>query len=182
MLRAHEVHAPVLRRMSEQGSAATVAVLDEASPAQLELALVTGFLPEFQALAQPFWDRARDRRPGTTAHVDLIHHPAGSFHKGEPSLVWSYRREFESPGDDAVRVRELDEFLRQQQGSKRAIAVVSSWARLEGGAPAGQAAHPLDRPVLVQRGLDQMRDCIGICEVAGIFERALTGERLRDEA
>src|SRR5690606_3213753 len=145
----------VLRRMAQKGSAATVAVLDEASPAQLEWSLVTGLLPEYAARARVFWQRATVKRTGLKAHVAMIHHDRGNFSRGEANLVWVSRREFETPGDDAARLHALDELLRGNENDGRAVAVVSSWARLANGARAPQDANPLDRPVLIQRGMDQ---------------------------
>ena len=46
--------------------------------------------------------------------------------------------------------------------------------------PRPQAAHPLDRPVLLARGVELAKTCVGILEIAGILQRAATGESLTD--
>ena len=48
------------------------------------------------------------------------------------------------------------------------------------GKPARQDSHPLDRPVLLTRGVDQTKNCVGTLEVAGILRRALLDETLTD--
>lgn len=193
MLHDHQDRLPVIRRIARAGRAATVVVLDGAAPLQLEGAMVTGMLPEFlgdagtgigEPRAGPFWQRARLKRKGLTAAVKLTPElPAGwrEYAKGRVNLEWIVNTDIAetSAADLPERLHELDEFLRTHEHEQRALAVLSAWARRKG-QPAPQNAAPRDRPVLITRSFEQPKSCVGICEVAGILERVLTGERLTD--
>jgi hypothetical protein len=155
--------------------------------------MITGMLPEYlgamgagagESRSQPFWERARKQRPELKASVKLTRAlPNGwaSFAKGEPNLEWVVHDEIAEAPEDKLPglLHELDEYLRTREDNPRAIALLSSWARRKG-RPAPQDADPLDRPVLITRGIEQPKTCIGICEIAGILERVLTGERISD--
>ena len=184
MLREHEGRLPHIRSLAEQ-SAASVVVLDDASPAQLEAALITGMLPEFlgahgggvgEARGRPFWQKAN-----VDAQVQMQHplSPDWRAFAKSPRLDWRTLPLLADAADLQTALAELDAAVGDVP-VERPLAVLSAWA-LANGAPAGQAAAPLDRPVLLVRGFGQSKGCIGILEIAGMLERALTGERLRDE-
>jgi hypothetical protein len=162
-----------LAKLARDGTAATVVVLDGASPDQLELALFTGLLPEFTAGGRgvPFWQKA-----GVPARVAAEHPlpPAWRALDGNPRLQW---RTINGLADDATAILEqLDDAVAGRAGP---LAILSAYA-LVNGKPAGRGAAPLDRPVLLTGGFIQPKTCVGILEVAGILQRALTGESLTD--
>ncbi|MBZ0136938.1 MAG: hypothetical protein K8I27_11250 [Planctomycetes bacterium] len=144
--------------------AATVAVLDGASPEQLEAALITGLLPEYHNRpgVLPFWH-------GLSARVET-EHPLR-----ETWRAWGKR---DLQLDLRTSVFDLVA-LEAEAGGDAPLVILSSCAFVHG-SPVGQHAHPLDRPVLLTRGLEQSKNCVGILEIAGILRRALTGERLTD--
>ena len=141
--------------------AATVVVFDGASPEQLETALITGMLPEYHGRGTPFWK-------DIPAHVQTEFPLPDEWRvlDDDPQLTWQTRE---------PDLRAIDNDVRGQHP----VAVLSSYALVEG-KPAPQNADPLDRPVLLTRGIDQLKDCVGILEIAGILRRALTGEKLTD--
>ena len=173
MLMDHETATFHLHKLGREGSAATVVVLDGASPVQLEHSLFTGLLPEFIAGGRgaPFWQRAN-----VTAVVDAEY----ALHSGWrtldklPQLNWRTQRGLSD--DVPAGLRALNETVAATNGP---LVVLSAWA-LSGTLPAPQNAHPLDRPVLLARGFEQTKSCVGILEIAGILHRALTGAVLND--
>ena len=157
------------RLLSERGDelpnlrklfAATVVVLDGASPEQLETALITGMLPEYHGRGRAFWD-------GIPARVKTEHPLPDAWRAwdDDPQLVFQ-TCDLDLPALDA----EL---------GAGPVAVLSAYALVNGQA-AAQNAHPLDRPVLLTRGVQQDKTCVGILEIAGILRRALTDEKLTD--
>ena len=158
-----------------RGTAATVAVLDGASPAQLEAALFCGLLPEFISGGRglPFWLQAE-----AAARVQAEHPmpPAWRAIAKKPRLEW---RTIGGLADDPAAVLAALDTAVAQADSRRGLVVLSAWA-LADGRPAPRHAAPLDRPVLLIRGFEQPKTCVGILEVAGILRRALTGEVLTD--
>lgn len=140
--------------------AATVVVLDGASPDQLETALITGMLPEYHGRGRPFWD-------GIPARVKTEHPLPDSWRvwDDDPQLVF--------------QTREPDLTALDAELGDGPVAVLSAYA-LVNGQPAGQNAHALDRPVLLTRGIQQDKTWVGILEIAGILRRALTDEKLTD--
>lgn len=148
---------PALARIAGEGLAATVVVPEGLGADQLERVLLTGMLPEHQgAYASPFHRRMLD---------------------GDDGLDWIANTDIAENRDPNEVLSAIDEALRD--ASHRAIAVVSSWAQVGDGAGT-QNGDPLDRPVFITRGIDQPKPTIGICEIAGILERTLTGEILHD--
>lgn len=174
MLSERESSLPHVAKLA-RGTAATVAVLDGASPAQLEASLFCGLLPEFIAggRGSPFWLQAE-----AAAHVQAEHPlpPAWRAIAKKPRLEWRT-----SPGliDDPAAVLAALDTAVERADSRRGLVVLSAWA-LADGRPAPRRAAPLDRPVLLIRGFEQPKTCVGILEVAGILRRALTGEVLTD--
>ncbi|MCZ7607124.1 MAG: hypothetical protein M5U25_13860 [Planctomycetota bacterium] len=157
------------------GTAATVAVLEGASPAQLEAALFCGLLPEFISGGRglPFWLQAE-----AAAHVQAEHPLPSSWRaiSKQPRLEW---RTIAGLSDDPAAVLSALDAAVAQADAGRALVVLSTWA-LADGRVAPRHAAPLDRPVLLIRGFEQPKTCVGILEVAGILRRALTGEVLTD--
>jgi hypothetical protein len=140
--------------------AATIVVLDGASAAQLEAALVTGLLPEFH------------NRPGVLPlWHDIPARVETEFPLPQGWRAWG-RKELRL--DWQTRTLKLDA-LEAEAAGQGPLAVLSCRAGERDG-------HPLDRPVLLTRGITQTRDCLGLLEVAGVLRRALTGEVLTDEA
>lgn len=183
MLREHESRLPHLRNIAEQ-SVATVVVLDEASTSQLEAALITGMLPEFlgahgggvgEARGRPFWQKA-----GADAQVQMQHPlpPDWRAFAKSPRLDWRTLPLLLEAADPTAALTELDAVVGDVP-AERPLVVLSAWA-LADGVAASQKAAPLDRPVLLVRGFEQPKECVGILEIAGMLERALTGERLTD--
>lgn len=174
MLSERESALPHLAKLA-RGTAATVAVLDGASPAQLEAALFCGLLPEFIAggRGSPFWLQA-----GVEAHVQSEHPlpPPWRAIAKQPRLEW---RTITGLADEPAAVLTALDAAVAQADSRRGLVVLSAWA-LADGRPAPRHAAPLDRPVLLIRGFEQPKSCVGILEVAGILRRALTGEVLTD--
>lgn len=156
-LRERALELPNLGRLS----AATVVVLDGASPNQLETSLITGQLPEFHNRAVPLWD-------GIPAEVqsEFPLREAWRAIADQPQLIWQ-TRELDLPALDAAIAGDSP------------LAVLSAYAHVND-QPAPQSVDPLDRPVLLTRGVDQPKNCVGILEIAGILRRALTGEKLTD--
>jgi hypothetical protein len=174
MLSERESSLPHLARLA-RGTAATVAVLEGASPAQLEAALFCGLLPEFIAggRGSPFWVQA-----GVEAHVQSEHPlpPTWRAIAKQPRLEW---RTIAGLADDPTTVLAALDAAVAQAPAGRGLVVLSAWA-LADGRVAPRHAAPLDRPVLLMRGFAQPKTCVGILEVAGILRRALTGEVLTD--
>jgi hypothetical protein len=162
MLAEYQSPLPAIQKLARNGTAATVAVLEGASPNQLETAVFTGMLPEY-AKAQPFWLTA-----GIPAHVEAqFQMPQGWVVADRgPRLRWNTHDVLHEP--DALQ--RVDSAVREVR--KGALVLLSAWA-----AP-GQTL--LDRPVLISRGIEQDKTCVGILEIAGILQRALTGERVTD--
>jgi hypothetical protein len=182
MLREHADRLPHLRALAEH-SAASVVVLDDASTEQLEAALVTGMLPEFlgthgtgvgESRGQPFWQKA-----GADARVEMEHPlpPDWRAFAKTPRLDWRTLPLLTQAADPGAALAELDAAV--AAAPHQPLVVLSAWA-LADGVPGGQNAAPLDRPVLLARGFEQTKTCVGILEIAGLLERALTGERLSD--
>lgn len=162
MLAEHGSPLPAIQKLICNGTAATVAVLDGASPNQLETAAFTGMLPEY-ANAQPFW---------LTADIPALVEPQfplpqdwAAFAR-EPRLRWTTL--------DILRERDalqrIDSAVREVR--KGALVLMSTWAE--------PGPSPLDRPVLITRGMNQTKTCVGILEIAGILQRAWTGEEVTD--
>jgi hypothetical protein len=162
MLAEHESPLPAVEKLARTGTAATVAVLEGASPQQLETALFTGMLPEY-ATARPFW---------LTAGIAALVHSQfplpqdwAAFAR-EPRLRWTTH--------DILRERNalqrVDSAVRDVR--EGALVLLSAWCE--------PGRTPLDRPVLITRGIEQPKTCVGILEIAGILQRALTGETLAD--
>lgn len=182
MLHEHEGRLPHLRKLAAQ-SAATLVVVDGASAAQLEASLITGLLPEFLGVSntgamrgRPFWLAAEVPARVATQHPLPIEWRALSKN---PRLVWRTLPALAATNDIPAALSELDAAIAEVPAD-RALVLLSAWA-LADGAVAGQNARPLDRPVLLARGFEQTKTCVGMLEVAGMLQRALTGERLTDE-
>jgi hypothetical protein len=162
MLAEHQSPLPAIQKLARSGAAATIAVLDAASPQQLETAAFTGMLPEY-ANAQPFWLTA-DIPALVEAQFPMLQDWA-AFAR-EPRLRWTTY--------DVLRERDglqrVDSAVREVR--KGALVLLSAWAN--------PGPTPLDRPVLITRGIEQAKTCVGILEIAGILQRALIGERLTD--
>jgi len=142
--------------------AATVVVLDDASPQQLETALISGILPEYHGRGVPLWD-------GIAAKVKT------EFPLREDWRAWARSDVHLDWQTHALDLHAIDSAARGHD----ALAVLSAYALVDG-RPAGQDAHPLDRPVLLTRGFEQLKNWVGILEVAGILRRALMEEILTD--
>ncbi len=190
LLRDQMPAAPNLASVGGQGRAATLVTLDGASRAQLEAALITGLLPEYlgefaggtgEPRIAPFWLKAAASDPlPCRIETDIELAPAWRRADAEPRLVWKTLRSVSLQGPTRTALREADEQARDLLAAAQAAVVVSAWSFDMRGKQAGQSCHPLDRPVLLARGVDQPKQCLGILEVAGILERALTGEVLHD--
>jgi hypothetical protein len=155
MLRRHRQACPGLEALLPTARVATIEPID-ASPEQSEAAMLTGMLPPWTA--QTFADKAAASLPdGPGVSIHRLPVPAR-----DP--------------DDALH--EISRHV--DAGLYGALVVAAPWAWLADGGVAGPGCHPLDRPVLITHGLEQSRPVIGLCELAGLLERALTGERLRD--
>ena len=172
MLTEHEGALPNLSKIARIHSAATVVVIDGASAQQLEAYLFTGMLPEFISggRGQPFWLSA-----DIPAQVEPAHamRPEWRTFAKEPRLVW---RTLALTEDIPAGLKALDSEAARIDGP---LVVLSVWALADGRA-APQSAHPMDRPVLLARGFNLPKTCVGILEIAGILQRALTGEELTD--
>jgi hypothetical protein len=162
MLAERKSPLPAIEKLVRNGTAATVAVLEGASPQQLEVAVFTGMLPEYVS-ARPFW---------LAADIPTLVEPQfplpqdwAAFARA-PRLRW-VTHDVLSERDALQRV---DSAVREVR--KGALVLLSTWA-----AP---GPTPLDRPVLITRGIEQTKTCVGILEIAGILQRALTGEEVAD--
>jgi hypothetical protein len=162
MLAEHQSSLPAIEKLARNGTTATVAVLEGASPTQLETAVFTGLLPEY-ATARPFWLAAAI--PALVEPQFPLPQDWAAFSR-EPRLRWTTL--------DILRERDalqrVDSAVRDVR--KGALALVSAWCV--------PGPTPLDRPVLITRGIEQAKTCVGILEIAGILQRALTGERVTD--
>lgn len=172
MLTEHEGVLPQLSKIARVHSAASVVVVDGASPEQLESSLFTGVLPEYVAGGRgvPFWQAAE-----IPAHVEPAHplRPEWRALAKQPRLRWLTR---DLRPDVPAALKALDAEVAKTDGP---LVVLSVWA-LADGRPAPQNAHPMDRPVLLARGFNLPKTCVGILEIGGILRRALTGEELTD--
>ncbi|MEZ5993422.1 MAG: hypothetical protein R3E76_13875 [Planctomycetota bacterium] len=182
LLREHAAEFPHIGKLAKHSGAALV-VPDDASPAQLEAALLTGLLPEFlvstdtrESRGRPFWQSAN-----VSAHVSTqFPLPVAwrAFAKS-PRLEWRTLPALDSSSTIHPPLVVAEQHIADAPADQ-AVVLLSAWA-LAGGKVAGQNAHPLDRPVLLARGFEQTKTCMGLLEVAGLLQRALTGERLVDE-
>ena len=182
LLREHAAEFPHIGKLAKH-SGATLVVPDDASPAQLEAALITGLLPEFlvstdtrESRGRPFWQSAN-----VSAHVSTqFPLPVAwrAFAKS-PRLEWRTLSAVDSSSTIHPPLVVAEQHIADAPAD-HAVVLLSAWA-LAGGKVAGQNAHPLDRPVLLARGFEQTKTCMGLLEVAGLLQRALTGERLVDE-
>jgi hypothetical protein len=160
MLAEHSSPLPAIEKLAREGTAATVAVLDGASHQQLERALFTGMLPEYAA-AKPFW---LDIPARVDAQFALP--PEWAAFSCEPRLRWITLDVLREPN----ALQRIDSAVRDVR--KGTLALLSAWCE--------PGRTPLDRPVLLTRGLEQSKTCVGILEIAGILQRALTGETVTD--
>lgn len=174
LLAEREAVLPHLAKLA-RGTAATIAVLDGASPAQLEAALFCGLLPEFISggRGSPFWLQVE-----AAAHVQAEHPMPPSWRaiSKRPRLEW---RTISGLSDDPTAVLAALDAAVAQADAGHGLVVLSAWA-LADGRVAPRHAAPLDRPVLLIRGFELPKTCVGILEVAGILRRALSGEVLTD--
>jgi hypothetical protein len=162
MLAQHGSPLPAIEKLAREGMAATVVPLDGALPPQLETALFTGILPEYPS-ARPFWIAAAI--PARVVSQFALPQDWAAYSR-EPRLVWSTL--------DVLRERNglqrVDSAVRDvRQGP---LVLLSAWSE--------PGRSPLDRPVLLTRGIEQSKTCVGILEIAGILQRALTGETVTD--
>jgi hypothetical protein len=173
-LREHHKACPALEPLMPVARFATVAPL-AISPTEAQAALWTGMLPHHNALE--FWHKAAKRRPDL--RLDIRHEPDATTPDAAPHLC--LRTINVNPSAPLPGLETASELMTTAPKDAR-LMLVASWAATPSGEPAGPDCHPLDRPVLVTRGLEQPRTVMGLCEIAGLLERTLTGERLHDEA
>jgi hypothetical protein len=190
LLRDQMAAAVNIARVGGEGTAATLVTIYGASPAQLEAALLTGMLPEYLGAfaggvgdprTNPFWIEAagsRALRSLVDTSVELP--PAWRGADTDPQFRWHTLRSIADQGPTRAALHEAEREAHDLLAQAQAAVVVAAWAYDKQGNVAPQACDPLDRPVLLSRGIDQPKTCIGILEVAGILERTLTGEVVRD--
>jgi hypothetical protein len=191
LLRDHVNAAPHLARVGGQGSAATLVNLDGASPRQQEAALITGLLPEYlgtltggigEPRATPFWVSATQARElSARVQTALELPPPWRAADANPQFAWHTLRNIEQQGPTRAALHDADAIAAPLLANAQAAVVVSAWSFDTHGGGAPRSCHALERPVLLVRGIEQPKTCIGILEVAGLLQRALTGEVLRDE-
>jgi len=170
-LHAHRDACPSLEAFAHAARFATLSPLATTSD-QAARALWTGLLPGCEG--REFWAKIAERAPVLTFDIRLPGH-ATDAPPPDPHL-----RVLEIPATEAVNALAAASDVLASAGDFDVTVLVSAWALDAAGQEARHDCDPMDRPVLVTRGLDQARPVIGVCEVAGLLERALTGERLRD--
>lgn len=160
-------HAPALCAFAERARRATLVVPTGLAPQQLETALATGALPPHSFAT--FWEKAAARRPGFSVPENFTWHEL-------PHLARS-----DAAGLKASLLATDQAFSALDPGP-RALVVVSAYARRDDGIISDQHAPPMERAVLLSRGIEQPKTCMGLLEVAGLLQRTLTAERTRDES
>jgi hypothetical protein len=191
LIRDHADAAPGIARVGGEGSAAALIPLAGASRAQLEAALITGMLPEYlgafgggvgESRGLPFWVKAAKRRK-LRSRVDTAMPLPERWRAddADPHFVWHTLAGIADAGPTRTALREVGRKAAPLIEDAQTVVVVSAWAFALDGSVAPQEASPLDRPVLLARGLEHGRATLGILEVAGMLERELTGEVLRDQ-
>lgn len=164
---------------------ATLVNIDGANPTQQEAALLCGLAPEHlgsfgggigEPRTKPFWVRASDRRTDLRCRVHSTLPLPAQWRRADaqPHLQWQTLDLH--PGDLTALGAPITELL---NGAKAAV-VLSAWS-WAGASVAPQSCAPQDRPVVLWRGLELGKSTVGILEIAGWLERALTHEVIRDE-
>ncbi|MBX3459946.1 MAG: hypothetical protein KF696_08265 [Planctomycetes bacterium] len=170
---------------------ASLVNIDSASPAQQEAALLCGLAPEHlgafgggvgEPRAQPFWVRAAAKRAGLRSRVQtaLPLPPPWQAVGHDAHFAWHTLGPLPpSPGGEFLRG--VDAQAAPLLAGATRVVVLSAWS-WAGPRVAPQSCAPEDRPVVLWRGLELAKSTVGILEIAGWLERALTGEEIRDEA
>lgn len=192
LLRDQGAAAVDLARVGGEGAAATLVNLEGASRQQQEAALLTGLLPEYLGAfgggvgpcrGEPFWVKAAAKRESLQSRVRTILPLPAQWQAGaaEPHLRWETLEQVAVGGASRETLHAANAAARPWIEQAQAVVVVSAWSIDKRGQLATQRCEPLDRPVLLTRGIDQAKATIGILEIAGLLERALTGETVRDQ-
>jgi hypothetical protein len=190
LLRDQMPAAVNIARVGGEGTAATLVTIDGASPTQQEAALLTGMLPEYlgafaggvgESRTNPFWIKAAGSRK-LRSHVEATIELPPGWRAGDrdPQFRWHTLRSVAEQGPTRAALHDAEREAHELLATAQAAVIVAAWSYDKQGNIAPQACDPLDRPVLLSRGVDQPKTCIGILEVAGILERTLTGEVVRD--
>ena len=175
--------APGLAALARTWDVATVIPVLPLTRAAIQATYLTGYLPSFHGVQEegdtlklpPFWEAA----PAVRVEARGL---AGVAGRAWPRQAGANCRWFSLSDTLAPDPATLDDTVATLlQGWAGAVAIVGEFALLDD-EPAGPEADPLDRPLLLTRGLDQPKACLGACEIAGVLQRALTGERLYDRA
>lgn len=165
--------------------AATLVNIDGASPSQQEAALLCGLAPEHlgafgggvgESRIEPFWVRACAKRPDLRCRVQTPLPLPNQWRRADaqPHFQWltlALQR------DDLPA---LEPAIVDLVRGAAAAVVLSAWS-WAGESVAPQSCAPQDRPVVLWRGPELAKSTVGILEIAGWLERALTHEVIRDE-